>query len=141
MSITDTLTKLAQLFNVNYNEELDLLYKAIKIGKQYIYDNKQNLKNYITKLEDIKDNLNQKICNPHPYKLHNGKYKILWLICNDNMKKNIKNYYIKKLAISQYFIDITYNYIPKSKYNFKLLILLGFDVCLYKTVLIHLVFK
>ena len=34
------------------------------------------------------------------------------------MKKNISNYEINnKLAISQYFMDITYNCVPKSKFT------------------------
>ena len=37
MSIIDALTKLTKLFHLDYKDELNFLYKAIKIGKQYIW--------------------------------------------------------------------------------------------------------
>ena len=116
---TDTaLTILSKKFNTNYEEEINDLYKSIKIGKQYMYDHKNLLHNYITNLESILDNQNKKICFPYLYKLKNNKKKILWLIYKEYMKKNISNYeFDNKLAISQYFMDITYNCVPKSKFT------------------------
>lgn len=46
---------------------------------------------------------NNKIAHAYPYK-YNNKHKNLWIILNDNMKKNLTNYKINdnidKLAIS-----------------------------------------
>lgn len=101
-----------------------------------MYNHKKLLQNYITNLESIADNQNKKICYPFLYKLKNNKTKLLWLIYDEDMKKNISNYEVNdKLAISQYFMDITYNCVPKSKYIYKLLIIIGFDNNLYKSVI------
>ena len=78
-SPSTALGKLAKDLNVNYDEEISLLNKYIFLAKQYMYDNKNKLENYISKLEDIKDNNNNKICKPYPYKLKNGKSNILWI--------------------------------------------------------------
>ena len=55
------------------------------------------------------------------------------------MKKNISNYRINensdKYAISQYFCDVTFKCVPKSKFKYKLFLLLGYDIILNKSVL------
>ena len=55
------------------------------------------------------------------------------------MQKNLSNYKINnnvdKLAISQYFEDIKYSCIPKSKYQYKSFIIFGYDIILDRTVL------
>ena len=75
------------------------------------------------------DNKNLKICFPFPYITQDKIHKNIWLIYTEEMKKNISNYFInsntKKKAITQYFYDITYTCIPKSKYKYKLFILVG----------------
>lgn len=46
-STFDALNELAKKFKTDYNQEIEKLYKSIKIGKQYQYDNKILLKDYI----------------------------------------------------------------------------------------------
>ena len=133
----DALTELAKRFETNYNEEINLLSDMLYIGKQYIYDNPEKVENYIFKLHDIEDNEHNKICNVYPYITKNNKTKNIWIIITNNMKKNIENYKIneneEKNEISQYFCDITFKCVPKSKFKYKLFILLGYDVLLNKS--------
>ena len=89
-SVSTALSKIAKCMKINYEIELPILNKNIIIAKQYFYDNKNKIENFITKLEDIKNNNNNKICKPYPYKLNNGKQKILWSIINSEMKKIYK---------------------------------------------------
>ena len=92
-----------------------------------MYNNKHLLNNYINNLESIVDNQNKKYAFPI-YINYRIIKKILWLIYNEQMKKNISNYQIKnKFSITQYFINVTYNCVPKSKYNYKLCIIIAFD--------------
>lgn len=55
------------------------------------------------------------------------------------MITNLQNYKInensEKYAISQYFIDVTFTCVPKSKYKYKTLIIIGYDSILNKSVL------
>ena len=135
----DALTELSKRFETNYTDEINLLSDMLYLGKQYIYDNPEKVKNYIFKLEDIEDNEHNKICKAFPYISKNNKTKNIWLIITNNMKKNIANYKINdnsdKNAISQYFCDITFKCVPKSKFNYKLFILLGYDILLNKSAL------
>lgn len=135
----DALTELAKKFNTNYEEEILKLSEELYYGKQYIYDNPELIKGYCFKLQDIEDNQHNKICKPYAYILKNNKIKNIWLIITNEMKKNISNYKINensdKLAITQYFCDITFKCVPKSKYKYKLFILIGFDIILNKSVL------
>ena len=52
------------------------------------------------------------------------------------MKQFLSNYKInsnsEKKAISEYFIDITYKCKPKSIYKYKLVVILGYDICIIK---------
>jgi len=55
------------------------------------------------------------------------------------MKNNLCNYKINensnKYDISQYFCEVTFKCVPKSKFKYKLFILLGYDIILNNTVL------
>ena len=86
----------------------------------------------------MKDFNNNKISRAYPYK-YNNKHKNLWIILNDNIKKNLSNYKINnnvdKLTISQYYADVTYSWIPKCKYIYKIFVICGYDLILDKSVL------
>lgn len=135
----DALTELAKKFETNYKEEINLLSDMLYLGKQCIYDKPDKVKNYIFKLEDIEDNEHNKICKAFPYTGKNDKTKNIWLIITNSMEKNIANYKINensdKYAISQYFCDVTFKCVPKSKFKYKLFLLLGYDIILNKSVL------
>lgn len=104
-----------------------------------MYDNLDKTDDYINKLEDIKDNLERKICYPFPYLVNEDIHKNIWIIATEEMKNNLSNYFInknsKKKAITQYFCDITYTCVPKSKFKYKLFIIIGYDILLDKSIM------
>ena len=135
----EVLNLLSSKFQITTEEELNNLYVNIKKGKQYSYDNINLLNNYVNKLEDLKDNKNNKISITYPYIDENKNKKILWLIFEEDMRKYISNYNINsnsdKKAITQYFCDITFNCVPRSKHKYRLFVLLGYNILLNKSII------
>ena len=68
-----TLAQLSKKFSLNYDEEINKLHKYIKLAKQYMYDNKDKIKDFIFNLEDMVDNKKRNICFPYGYKTEDNK--------------------------------------------------------------------
>ena len=92
-STDKVLNKLSKLFNLVDENEL-YLFDYIKKGKQYTYDHINQINDYVNKLEDIKDNNNNKLANPYSYIDNDNKEKVVWLLMNTDKKEQIKNKYI-----------------------------------------------